>query len=591
MIRHARTGAGLALAIIVPLVAATARAEQPRGNPFACYGAAEGIVRNMSADQIAREVDKRITDVAPDEEGGFDRAVRLCTTAELARRVGDYRAEELYEQAIAAAPDEPGFELWYASYLRGVRGPHAPLLERAEVHYDRALQKLAAVRAAGATRDFDAITEDWIQRGMLTLYQEDGLPLLPKAYPFEPGDGSRVGAFVTLIERASMDTADFDTVDDTRRFTSELLFAQSRQRLGTTVNNEDRARMVRTPLRWQSLARLRLRLPSIGAFDVGYDVVRAYNSQITRFTEPTNFGDVEVNTLAVGFNRSIAVGKLFDLMIDGGYRYIDRKGVVEWEPERREGIHMIEAHPVIARFIGPDKVTLGSNVVYMDIPPQPFPSYDRERRRLIKAFYGDYSLYRPLLLPGKGGLRRRWTRGVSLFGGYAMDDEVYGIRVVHRRDTWGGITFRGPGTMLPAWLPDEVTLQGTMFTGYTTYRERDANNNQNDFVDPEQSNAQFRPTMLLLYRLVDEDTTPGMPSNPFAGLNLVIPVRHDFAVDGTNTFENTRAGAELWAKLIFRSMRGSTVLVTAGYDVEVFHRLDKIVHMGHVALRLGWGQL
>src|SRR5207244_2885548 len=55
-----------------------------------------------------------------------------CVTAELMRRVGDGRAAAYYEKAIAAAPGEPGYELWYGYYLRNVRGPGHPLDEAAE---------------------------------------------------------------------------------------------------------------------------------------------------------------------------------------------------------------------------------------------------------------------------------------------------------------------------------------------------------------------------------------------------------------------------------------------------------------------------
>jgi hypothetical protein len=137
----------------------------------------------------------------------------------------------------------------------------------------------------------------------------------------------------------------------------------------------------------------------------------------------------------------------------------------------------------------------------------------------------------------------------------------------------------------------DFTLQLTNFQGYTTFNERLSSGATVDTVDPEQTNAQLRPTFVLLYRLIDEDAIPGMPPTPLAGLNLVIPVRHDVASTGPNTFENTRVGAELWGKLIFRSLRGTTFLVTVGYDAQMFLHLDKVAHMGHLALRMGWGAL
>src|SRR5256885_5607066 len=50
--------------------------------------------------------------------------------------------------------------------------------------------------------------------------------------------------------------------------------------------------------------------------------------------------------------------------------------------------------------------------------------------------------------------------------------------------------------------------------------------------------------------------------------------------------DNVRAGAELWGKLVSTGLRGTTFLVTAGYEAQWFHRLDKLVHLGRVELRI-----
>ena len=61
---------------------------------------------------------------------------------------------------------------------------------------------------------------------------------------------------------------------------------------------------------------------------------------------------------------------------------------------------MIELKPALSRFIGPDKLTVGLNFVYMDMPDIVGGELDqRKRGRAITAFYFDYAIYRPLLLP------------------------------------------------------------------------------------------------------------------------------------------------------------------------------------------------
>jgi len=504
------------------------------------------------------------------------------------RRVGDGRAGAAYERAIALSPDEPGLELWYGRYLRDVRGARHPLDEPAELHHYGAIEKLAAVRRAGDAQDFDAVTESWVRRGLMSLYQEDGLPLLPwKAYPYENGGPGSVGLAFTSMVQVSRDTDAFGEVDDVRRFTSEAAFSSSDQRLGKPLTTAQLRGIARTPMRAGFFNRARLRVPVVGAFDFSYSLFRAPQSQITYFTEPDNFGDVSVNEAAVGYRRAFDLAPLFDVMLDVGYRRVERTGVVEWFPDQREVVHMLEAHPTVARFLGPDKLSLGMNYVFMAIPQAPGgPVYDRARQRAIRAFWIDYALYRPLLLPDPSTreLRRTLTRGWHFYGGYAMDDEAFGVREVQRRDAYAGTSLRGLGAF-------DVTVQATLFTGDTRYGSHPLGSAVQTQVDQQQSNAQLRPGLVLLYRIVDEEAIPDVPKTPLAGLNLVVPVHHDFAVRGADTFENTRAGVELWAKLVSTTLRGTTFLLTAGYEAQRFHHLDLTAHQGRVELRMGWAGL
>jgi hypothetical protein len=74
-------------------------------------------------------------------------------------------------------------------------------------------------------------------------------------------------------------------------------------------------------------------------------------------------------------------------------------------------------------------------------------------------------------------------------------------------------------------------------------------------------------------------------------MNLVFPVHLDHALAGRNDFENVRAGAELWVKVFGTGPGGAALLVTLGYDFQYFYRLEKGLHLGRAALRLGWGEL
>jgi hypothetical protein len=580
---------GLAGVLVAgPVRAQQAEGQPPRANPFACMGEGESLVRGNSTAEIEAEVKKRVDNPPGADEGPVDVARHHCVTAELMRRVGDTRAAAYYEKAIASDPREPGLELWYGHYLRNVRGPRAPLTQEAELHHFRAVEKMEKVRAEGAEQQFDDITESWVRRGLMNLYQEDGLPLLrAKAFPYARGGAGKLGAALTTMLRASRDTGELGAVDDARRYASEAAFAGSPQRLARPLDDAELRGLIRTPLRFSIYNRLRLRVPWVGAFDFSHEHFRAPESQIGAFTEPNSFTNVRVDSFAVAWKRSIDLYPVLDLLLDLGYRRVQRTGVVEWYAQLQEGVNLFEVRPAVSRFLGPDKLTAGMNYIYMQIPTVPGgPLADRVRARAIRAFYVDYAVYRQLLLPDPSTweIKRTATRGLHVYGGYALDDEAFGVRVAYRRDAYGGISLRGVGAF-------DLTVQGTVFSSDTTEDKKDLGNRTERVLDASQTIRQWRPTFIGLYRLVDEEAIPAVPKSPLAGLNLVIPVRADFAYQGTDKFDNLRGGAELWSKLVSTELRGTSFLVTAGYEAQWFHRLQKVIHMGRLELRMGWGML
>jgi hypothetical protein len=581
---------GLALLWASP---GTARGQaRPRANPFACLGEGEALSRGLTTAEIEAEILKRVTypfkPEAPGPEGQVEIARHHCVTAELMRRVGDVRAPDYYARAIAADPTEPGMELWYGYYMRNVRGPRHPLVEEAELHHHLALDKLRTLRQQDAALDFDDTTEAWVRRGLMNLYQEDGLPLLrSKAFPYARNGARHLGASVTAMLRASADTNEFGSIDDSRRYAAEARFASSPQRLNRPLDRQELQGIIRTPFRYGLFSRLRLRLPWVGALDASYEYFRAPDSQIGAFTEPNRFTNVAVDSFAIGWKRTFDLHPVFDVLLDVGYRRVHRTGVVEWYPQLKEAVDLIEVRPAVARFFGPDKLLVGMNYVYMDIPTVPGGAVsDRVRARAIRAFYADYAVYRQLLLPDPSTweLRRRPTRGLHFYGGYAMDDEAFGVRVAYRRDAYGGISLRGIGAF-------DLTVQGTLLSSDTTEDRRNPGGAIVRVLDQTQVIRQLRPSFVLLYRIVDEEAIPDIPKTPLAGLNLVVPVRADFAYEGIDSFDNLRAGAELWSKLISTGLRGTNFLLTAGYEAQWFHRLAKVIHMGRIEMRMGWGRL
>src|SRR5262249_35796459 len=146
--------------------------------------------------------------------------------------------------------------------------------------------------------------------------------------------------------------------------------------------------------------RARVRQRHIGALDFSYRSLWIEKGQIIRYDQPTNFGDARVQEYGVTYKRPIDLYPVVDANIDLSYRRVDRVGIVEFFPKEVENINLFEAKPAISRFLGPDKVTAGMNFVYMDMPDIVGGTIDqRKRGRAITAFYADYAIYRPLLLP------------------------------------------------------------------------------------------------------------------------------------------------------------------------------------------------
>jgi hypothetical protein len=560
--------------------ARTAYAQQAEPSPFACRGEAQALMVGLDTDAIRQERDKRVDEPAEAGETGPLLAHRMCVVAQLMSRVGDTRAADYFERAIAANPAEGGYELWYGHYLAGVRGPGAPLTERAEPHLHRAIAKVHARRESGAARADDAVTEEWAQRHLADLYQAVGVPVLPwKAFPYGNDGADAPGLFLTAGGRASLDTNDFVDVSDVRKFTSEAVFASSVERLDRDLTRDERRAIVRAPARYEVSARARVRQRILGSLDFGYRSLWIEKGQIVRFDQPNVFGDARVEEYGVTYKRSLDLYPAVDAMIEASYRRVERVGIVEYFPKQAEHIGLFEAKPVISRFLGPDKITLGMNFVYMDIPSIAGGTLDqRKRGRAITAFYFDYAIYRPLLLPrvSAGGifLHRQDTRGWHFFGGVAFDEEVFGTRLVKRRDYYGGTSLLGIGR----W---DLTLQGTVFQSGV--------HDEAGFDLSSLSNAQYRTTLVPLFRIIDSDATPGLPEGARpAFVNLVFPIRHDLAVQGTRDFENVRAGVEVWSRLLLPWLRGTSVLASGGYAFQYFYQLDKGLHLARLDVGIGW---
>ncbi len=564
----------------------------PELNPFECYGRYESATGNRTVEQMQIEREKKL-DQLDDKDPASVRAMKLCVIARLEARLGDSSVSDRFDAVIEAAPDEPGYELFYGMYYAEQRGARGPILERAEDHFYKALEKLEALKKAGRFRAYHQTVEDWTRKKLTVLYQQDGQALLPfKAFEQDESGHMAPGVSVGAEVLASHDTRDFFYNSEQRIFTGELLFAQSDVRAAEPLTARQKWDLARSPNRLEYAARLRLRHNLIGALDAEYRKSTAKESQIESFYNPTQkFVDVSVEQLKGSYERVFSLYPLFDLRLAGNLRRIERTGAMEFEPTRKESFDGYELRPAVSRFIGTDKVTLEGVYAYFDITDLPGGVPEQAlREKLIRSAKLTYSFYSPLTFVAldHGSLEpyRTPTRGLHLFAGAAQDDETYGVRRVTRTDYYGGVALGGP-----------EHYSGSLQVGYGASYTAFVDPNDPALAlksDPTQSFSSLRTNALLERRLVDPEARPGLSDARALSLemlNVVVPLQWEKALSGPADFENVRGGVELWAKVFGFSSGGTPVLVTFGYDAQYFYNMSKVMHLGHVALRLGWGDL
>jgi hypothetical protein len=589
-----RTLVALAIALSWARVAAAEPVAGPEINPFACQGQAEAVESDRTIGQVRDELEKKMDPLFLPSDPPTVRAIKLCVVAELKKRVGDADAIDYYDRAIAQNPDEPGFEMFEGRYYGGARGAKGPVSDLAEKHYYRALAKLNDLRAAGRYREFHAIVEEYVQKGLLTLHQQDGMPLNPwRAYPERPS-----GRYIPEVAIATQDTVSADTRDgpggnEAGGFAAEAgLFVLRSPDRKTQPGPAELYEIVRKPLRIKSENQLRLRLPYFGAIDATYSLVKAKDAMITQFNLPAVRNDIDVREVGAAYERTIPLYPLFDLNVRGGIRRVHRVGVVEYLPNCAQDFNVYEAKPSLSRFLSSDKLTLNGTYVFMDIQPidncTPTPSPLNVRGRRIAAANVEYAIYSPLVLPqlSLASLRgyRTPTRGLYLSAGYVNDNEVFGDHRAINETYYGGIRLEGPGVF-------DIGVTESMYVASGTTTDLGGGETPNYDI----SGRSLRSSLSVGVRIINPDETPGIPGS-FAGfaahsLNLVFPASFDKVLAGRNDFENFRVGTQLWWQMFGTGFGGPAFLVTAGYDYQYFYRIPKHMHNVSVTFRIGWRDL
>jgi hypothetical protein len=551
--------------------------DAPQVPGFVCLGESEALLRGTSLKELKQERDKYLNWINQKLVPPERMAHTHCVVAELMRRIGDMRADEHYKEAIRLNPKEPAYQLWYTRYWQWSRGAGAANAANTHEHALTALDELEGFQGITQTGSTNEVATEWSQRQLLTLTQEDGLPLLPwNAYPFKKRKHNYPQVSLIAYGDSARDTNDFWDFADTRKLTTEAQIAADRD-ADHVLTKDQLLTILRAPYRVDSQARLRLRQSWLGTFDLYYRRSKLYNAQIVSYDDIDWKTDVNLQEMGVAYRRTINLYPLFDFTIDANYGRQQRTGVVETLPWVTEDINVYTVSPTLSHFVGPDKLSVGGTYVYFDIPDRPEPALDQsQRQRTIKAGFVDYAIYRPIRFPqvqaGTLTARRQYTRGWHWFATGMWDDERFGSTMVRRRAYGGGTTLKG----IQGY---DIGLYGTYMSGASELDRE---------LLKQLQNSQARGTFRIMKRLVDEDITPGIPKKVLTSLNMNVVVRNDRALIGPKDFESVRATVDLWAKFLALNVRGTSFLVNASVSYQYFYHLDKGYVLGQLSARMGW---
>ncbi len=374
-----------------------AQVTSDQSNPFRQLDDASALTSIRGLGGIRSDIEERL-------QKSIENAGDYLLIAELMKRVGDLRADEYYQKAIAADGTEPAYELFYADYLRNFRGPGRPLFPDAEKHF-----------------------VNWHQKDIAR-------PLL----------------FFSSINRFAQLTDDFDNVDDVRAFTSEALLTSSR--LNQSLSDDVLRRIIRVKQQGETLNRFRFRYDALPLVEISYKYREIERAQITNFFEPNKFNPVRLNEFGVSIEKPLAVSGHFDLLLSGGYRRAKREGLIEFLPRNKEYINQYEGRAALSRFFGPDKSIVETVYVFQDID-QAVATPIRRSRRIVGAKF-TYELLRFSL---DSAYRKRFeTRGIHFFAGMLDDRESFDAARLVKNDYFVGSSLKGDHY--------EITVQPTIFT-------------------------------------------------------------------------------------------------------------------------------
>ena len=521
-----------------------------------------------------------------------DRAMQSCIVAELKKRSGQYDAVKFYSDAIEKDKTEPGYNIYFGDYYRNYRGPKQSLFDRARNEYEMACHKLGIqhcrndIELNGEKFLSDRVSE--LDRGLVSLYERDGIPLMFS------GEAGRPVVFLSAQATYMKVTSDSDERDDIREFTSEAMLIESRTSNPVrSLSRQETLDILRTKEVKEAVGRVRIRPENWPVIDLFYRKKHVENAQITDFdarSDITQLRDLEYNPLlmdeyGLGLEKLMVTETLGDYSFKTLFSRIDRKGLIEHLPNGKESVNNFEANLAGSRFFGRSKFDMEVSYVYQDITQR--VDAPQKRDRSIAAVRVDYHLgsfaKRKKNLPTETRAidRRFASRGVTYFGGAVTDKERFGSEKVLNDNYFIGISWKGV-RLLPNMNVFDFAIRSTVFTSEV----------QQGGMGRGRENSQLRLGAEMIYKKIDEEAGPWPPRRTVLGLPLsflhyVVSMSSDAAREGPEYYENRSLGLKIAGKGYSRSLH-STIFGSAGIDFKVFTELETTEILGSAKIGIGF---
>jgi hypothetical protein len=533
---------------------------------FACASAVQQDLRVMDPDtsvrrqRTLREIRQTAEELTRERErrkGQPEDGLLGCRSAELFKRVGDLRSEQLFKAIILEDSQNAEYHLLYGDYLRNYRGPGQSLIDRAAEQYYEGLKTA------------DTGIRNLIRRSLVALYERDGLDLTGSL------DQKRPFLFFSSQITGAESPDDIAGVDTLRALTSAALLAELPNRVGHPLSSPDLEALVRDVWRGKIYQRVRARYGAL-AVDGTLDASGGIGSQVVRYDQPQSRGNVSSLLPAIGVEYVDSLYALFDFLIRGEFKVGWRRGLIEFSPNDDESVRSTNVHAVASRFVGPDKINIELSAGHDAATQQVQNPIDRNRT--VWGVTGRYQMFRPL-----GGSRPYErpiaSRGSEFFVGAAKGTEAFGAVDVARRDLFFGASLKGlPGGGHHSF---DVTIQPTIFS----YRREPRAGAPVDALE----NRQIETFVTLLYRIVDRENQQNIDLLPhLVFLNVVGLGSVGRARDGLDAFERNRIGAEVDAKFVGRQRGGVTWLISARYELQDFVQLGRRSNVFFASINMGF---